>query len=325
MVAPRRPIDWLDRCAALASGKRRLFTGGWGDEALVNRLVETRLDGEPYAVEPVWGAAKRQGGVVVSDGWFESPFPGLPPEAARAHLRRLSPASDSGEELPAYVVLASSGDEGWAMRSRVWQPLVERGVCEVLLLENPMYGLRRPAGQLGPKIRTVAEHLVMNVGTIAEARALLASLTRQGRRRLGIAGYSMGGCMAAVVAALARQPLAAAIFAAGRSAVPIFTEGLLADGIDFAALGGRGPGCGRIASLFSLIDLDRLAPPERPDAAVLVAAKRDGYVFADEVDALATCWRGSELRWVDTGHAGALLFHASTLRQAAVDALARLG
>ena len=59
-------------------------------------------------------------------------------------------------------------------------------------------------------------------------------------------------------------------------------------------------------------------------AVVLVAAKRDGYVFASEVSALARQWPGSDLRWIDSGHAGALLFRGEVLRRAARDAMDRL-
>lgn len=323
MAPPRRSVDWLDRCAALASGRRRLFTGGWGDERLIEELSAVAFDAEPSPIAIAWGAPRREGPIIVSDGGFDSPLPGLPEASARAHVRRLAPR-EVGSDLPVYVVLAASGDEGWSMRTRIWRPLVARGLCEILLLENPLYGVRRPAGQRGTNIRTVAEHLLMNVATIVEGRALVAELIRSGRTRVGISGFSMGGCMAAVVAACTPHPLATAIFAAGRSAVPIFTEGLLAEGIDFDALGGHGPGCARIAALFAQVDLDRLPAPRRPEAAVIVGGRRDGYVFGELVEELADCWTGSELRWIDSGHAGALLFHAPVLRRAAVDALSRL-
>jgi pimeloyl-ACP methyl ester carboxylesterase len=220
-------------------------------------------------------------------------------------------------------VLASSGDEGWSLRDRVWRPLVATGELEAYFIENAMYGARRPPGQRGADVRTVSDHLLMNVSMVEESRALLDHLAHIGHARLGIAGYSMGGSMAALVAAVTPRPLAAAVLAAGASGIPVFTEGLLSRGIDYAALGGDGAR-ERIGRIFGVADLHRHPPPRRPEAAILVAARRDGYVFAAQVSALHTRWPGSELRWIDTGHAGALLFHGDVLRAAARDAMARL-
>jgi dienelactone hydrolase len=219
-------------------------------------------------------------------------------------------------------VLASSGDEGFALRERLWRPLVAEGAIEAILLENAMYGARRPHGQRGADVRTVSDQLLMNVSMAEEARALLDWLAREGHARAGVAGYSMGGSMAALVAAVTPRPIAAAVFAAGLSGVPVFTEGLLSKGIDYDALG---PGArARMGALFGVADLDRHPAPRALSATVLVAAKRDGYVSSRQVSALADRWRGCELRWIDSGHVGALVLCGDVLRQAAKDAMARL-
>jgi predicted alpha/beta hydrolase family esterase len=112
--------------------------------------------------------------------------------------------------------------------------------------------------------------------------------------------------------------------AAGLSGVPVFNEGLLSRSVELSALGGPERGRARLAELFGAADLDRHPPPRRPEAAVLVGARRDGYVRADQIEALAARWRGSELVWLDTGHAGALVRHGAALRAAALRALDRL-
>jgi hypothetical protein len=90
------------------------------------------------------------------------------------------------------------------------------------------------------------------------------------------------------------------------------------------ALGGGAAGRARLADLFGEADLDRHPPPRRRDAVVIVGARRDGYVFPDQVEALHALWGTSELRWLDTGHAGAFMLHGDALRRAALDAMRRL-
>ena len=62
----------------------------------------------------------------------------------------------------------------------------------------------------------------------------------------------------------------------------------------------------------------------RPDAAVLVAARHDGYVDVGSVRALQQHWTGSELRVVDGGHVSAFLLHQQAFRDALRDSLSRL-
>ena len=58
---------------------------------------------------------------------------------------------------------------------------------------------------------------------------------------------------------------------------------------------------------------------------MIVGARHDGYVSADEVQRLHEHWEGSEVRWLLTGHAGALVRHVEALRRATVEAMERLG
>jgi hypothetical protein len=316
---------WLDLLAAWSSGRGRYYREGWGDEPLIARLADpARFEDPPPPIAPAWGTPRVEGHVVVTDAAFPAPLADLlPPPARRALVRRLAPAAQPSAPRPVYVVLSSSADEGWSMRDRVWRPLVAEGAVEAIFLESALYGARRPAGQDGPNLRTFAEQLLMNVSMVEEARALLDWLAREGHARLGVGGFSMGGAMAALVAAVTPRPLAAAIFAAGLSPVPIYTEGLLSRGIVFEALGERARE--RFQAIFGVANLDRHPLPRRLDATILVAGRRDGYVHAAQVEALHRHWPGSELRWLDTGHAGGLLLGAKHLRRAAEDAMHRLG
>ncbi|KAF8057852.1 GAMMACAL1 [Scenedesmus sp. PABB004] len=71
-------------------------------------------------------------------------------------------------------------------------------------------------------------------------------------------------------------------------------------------------------------DVTRYPRPVRPDAAVMVAARDDGYVDIASVQALQAHWPGSELRLVSGGHVSAFLMHHDAFRGAMRDSLARL-
>lgn len=327
-----RSVHWIDHVLAFSMIRRRLFTDGFGDVAQLDRGlfgVQSQAPPEPIAI--TWAAPPRiEGSVAVRDGTFASPVAELPEAARLARVRELLPrARRPTPEQPMYVVLAASGEEGFAARTRLFQPMVEAAGIGALLLENPLYGPRRPPGQKSTAIRTVSEHMLMNLGMMEEGRALLAWLAAEGHSRLGITGFSMGAAMAALVAARWPRPIAAAILGAGRSAVPVFTRGLLSRSIDFARLGRRSGGGAeeareRLGRYIAELDLDRHPLPRCPAAAVIVGARRDGYVSPDEVQKLHDLWRGSELRWLSTGHAGALVQHAEALRRGAVEAMGRL-
>ncbi len=321
---------WLDYAAAVTTIRRRLFTAGFGDTATLEQLLTHAFEAAPRPVEISWAAPPRvEQRMAVRDGTFSSPVAGLPEAVRVAHVRQLLPsARRPAAEQPMYVVLAASGDEGFVTRTRLFQPMVESLGIGVLLLENPFYGPRRPPGQKLTAIRTVSEHVLMNFGMIEEGRSLIAWLAAEGHTHLGITGFSMGAGMAAIVAARSPQPIASAIFAAGLSPVPVFTRGFLSYSINFARLGRDAGGKERardeLGRYMAAGDLNRHPVPRCPEAAVIIGAKRDGYVFPDQVQRLHELWKGSELRWLPTGHAGALMHNAEALRQAAVDAMVRL-
>jgi predicted alpha/beta hydrolase family esterase len=72
-------------------------------------------------------------------------------------------------------------------------------------------------------------------------------------------------------------------------------------------------------------DVVRYPRPQRPDAAVIVAAESDAYVSTDSVRQLHAYWPGSELRLVSGGHVSAFLLHQPAFRRAVLDSLQRLG
>jgi len=221
-------------------------------------------------------------------------------------------------------MLAASRDEGYGIRERVFGPLTGLGI-DLYLLENPFYGLRR-AGH-GPSDITVSDHGLMALGMVLEARALLDYLQPH-YQKLAVAGYSMGGHMAAITAAVSPTPVACAALATGASASSIYTQGLLSWSVDFDTLGGGTPGRSkakdRLRELFGVADVTRYLPPGRVDATVVSGCTRDGYVLPSETERLYRHWWGSTLCWIHAGHFSALLTKRRELRhcvQAAIEKL----
>jgi pimeloyl-ACP methyl ester carboxylesterase len=302
-------VAWLSR-------NSRMFARGWGDESMLAEYsVRERYLAAPARVAVQWGPARNSNRCCVKDGCFPSPLELLPDSVAMAHVRSWSSA---GNET-ACVVLAASRDEGYWIRERAFGALCARGI-DLYFLENPFYGLRRNGR--GPADISVADHGLMALGMVREARALLEYLKPQ-YRKLAVAGYSMGGHMAALTAAVSSIPVACAALATGASASAIYTRGLLSRSVDFGALGGN-DAQSKLQALFDVADITKYRPPIRPDAAVISGSTRDGYVLASETERLHRHWKGSTLHWIDAGHFSALITRRKALRACVEEAVEKL-
>ena len=120
---------------------------------------------------------------------------------------------------------------------------------------------------------------------------------------MGVSGYSMGGNIGAFVTASLPFPVAAAPLAAGASPAPAFLQGLLRGALDWEALGGEDAARDRLTEYLAAIDVTRFPAPPHTAAAVLLAATRDGYVPTAGPQAIHRHWQGSEMDWVNSGHA----------------------
>lgn len=281
-----------------------MFSRGWGDESLLADLSQRfSYADSPPAIWVQWGSAGERRSISLRDGTFLSPLAILPKETSTVHVRACSAEGNTA----ACVILAGSRDEGYLAREHVFGSLVKRGI-DLYLLENPFYGRRRTAA--GPSLATFCDQALMTVAMVWEARALL-ELLRGHYEKLAVAGYSMGGHMAAITAAVSPFPLACAPLATGASAAPIYTRGLLSWSVDLDALAGkphlRAAARERLNHLIEITDITRYAPPMRADAAVILGCTRDGYVLGTEIQRLHNHWPGSSLRWIRAGHISALL------------------
>ena len=311
----------LDIFAAWLTCGSKLFSRGWGDESLLAELLERASFAHPPSpISLDWCTGEGANKKVRRDGTFTSPLSALPKQASTVHVRAWSQAGNTA----ACVILAASRDEGYKMRERIFGALVNQGL-DLYFPENPFYGLRRttPSASLA----TFSDQALMNLGMVWEARALVEYL-RNSYQKVGVAGYSMGGHMAAITAAVCPFPIACAALATGASAAPIYTQGLLSWSIDLAALAGetglQSEANDRLRRLIEASDLTQYAPPLRTDAAVLVGCARDGYVLREEIERLHEYWPGSELRWLSAGHVTAVIRGRNFLRSAVADATGRL-
>ena len=306
----------LDRAVAWWSRNSRLFSPGWGDEARLAEFSDREryfTPARPIAIE--WAPSIHGREPSRRDGTFRSPFAELPPAVATAHVREWTRVGNPA----ACVVLAASRDEGYWIREQVFLPLTSRGI-DLFLLESPYYGLRRDGRS--PSEITVADHGLMALGMVLEARALLDHLNLQ-YRKLAVAGYSMGGHMAALTAAVTPLPVACAALATGASASAIYTRGLLSWSVDFKTLGGDSAR-ERLRKLFDTADITNFRPPVRVDTAVVSGCTSDGYVLPSETERLHRHWKHSELRWIEAGHFSALLTHRRALQACVERAVAKL-
>ena len=311
----------LDTVIAWVSSRSKVFSQGWGDEELLGGLSGgVSCDDPVVQIRIAWDEEGKRGHAMVQDGTFESPLSSLPPNAGTVHVRTWKCTGNRA----ACVMLGASRDEGYKVRERVFGALLERGI-DLYFLENPFYGSRRTAE--GPAAITVSDQGLMALGMVVEARALLGHL-RSSYQRVAVAGYSMGGHMAAITAAVSPFPIACAALATGASASSIYTRGLLSWSVDVGVLGIAPSGDAivkeRLRRSFAAADLTHYAPPLRADAAIVAGCTRDGYVLRAETERLHQHWPGSTLRWISAGHFSALITQRRRLCDCVADAIAKL-
>eukprot|EP00898_Chlorokybus_atmophyticus_P006782 jgi/Chlat1/7104/Chrsp57S06790 len=318
------------------------FANGWGGERLVEleeiaQLMYTQAVTKATPWPPAQlsipletiGLSDR---CIVQDAKFPAPcdaklLAALPPESRTARIRVIR-ALDTTPDAPCVLHLAGTGDHGFSRRSKLGARLVRRGISSIIL-ESPFYGSRRPPDQPGCKLRHVADLLALGRATIEESRCLLNWMSTEGGfRKLCIAGLSMGGVHAAMVAALHEVHVAVVPLLAAHSAAPVFCEGVLSNATAWQALSDTPEGIEaareRLRRVLSITDITKLPGPCRPDAVVFVAATNDAYIPRHSVMALQQAWPGSEIRWVTGGHVSSFILHNNAFEKAIVDALDRL-
>lgn len=319
-----------DRALVTLLQRGRLYSGGFGDRARLARLVEgvrvvstrTPIDQANLQLESKETHAL---GVRVRRARFRSPLATeLPTESKDVVVEILEPTRSPS---PAFaLLLAATAEEGFNRRRLFAAALLRRGIG-VVSMENAFYGARRPRGQSGAFIATVADQFAMNLATVLEARALVQWMRAEFGERVVVTGFSQGAMMAAFTAVTLPFPIGVVAVAAALDAAPIFLDGVLARAFDWDALSRDANGLDKAKALFaeSLVPVSFAAhpPPARTDLAVVMGAEHDGFVARSAVERLHAHWPGSELRWIGAGHVTAAALHTSAHRRAIRDVLDR--
>lgn len=311
----------IDRVASVMVrwGPRRLriFPGGWGDPAAIVQLNNMQgLQATPSGISITWEPATRLPDRTLRDGSFDA-ISDVPPAARRATVRLIEP---SGGTDRLCLLMAAWNDHGYNTRQRLADELVGHGIGS-LILEIPYYGSRRVVADDEQPIQTVGDFALMGMGAASEGRALLNHF--RDRYQMGVSGYSMGGNIGALVGASAGFPVAMAPLAASHSPGPVFLDGVISNGIQWEALGGR-EAADRLRATLTAASALRLPSPTWSSTAVLVAARSDGFIPRTAVEQLHQHWTGSELRSQRGGHATLLWRQRAVLARAIVDSFSRL-
>ncbi|RLN61608.1 hypothetical protein BBJ29_007861 [Phytophthora kernoviae] len=141
------------------------------------------------------------------------------------------------QDRPLVVLLPGTGEHGFLhRRTSIAIPLSKQGVA-TLILEGPFYGKRKPSLQKGSKLRRVSDLPILGQATIEEAKSLLEYFRdHHGFSQLVVAGSSMGGLHAAMVASVFPGDVGATAWLAPPSAVPVFADGLLSASCNWRSL-----------------------------------------------------------------------------------------
>jgi dienelactone hydrolase len=331
-------VHWVDRLTGRVLARSKMFGGGFGDvEALLAMQADAQLfEGAPRVpLAEALACARPQrletkaGLICARDIAWDSAaiLPRFEASVRRAHARWLSSERGIDAHAPLCLVMAASGEEGYDRRTRVLAPLVRAGL-EVLILENPFYGLRRRPAQSSARLPTVHEQFHMNHASVMEALGLLAALRALPgfeRKRLGLLGYSMGGYMVSLAAGAFGAPLAVVPVAAGRCPRSVYLDGALSWAVDFDALTReRDDARELLAHLFESTARHLRAPAEG-SSIIMAAAERDGFVLPHETRALLHHWPGASLRLYRGGHTHVFTTFDRHVRRAVKDAFRGLG
>lgn len=296
---------------AWGSSRHRVFPDGWGDRFAVAMLEDAEID--VASIEPadiLWGRKEERRGLRVRRGRFSSPLASeLPMDAASVPVEMIQPASGTERHV---VIMPAWNDHGFEQRRRLASLIAEYGIGAIMF-DIPFYGARRVTSEKEQAIRTVGDFALMGVGAVKEALAIMAATSG----RVGVTGFSMGGNLAALVSAVAQDPVATSAIAASHSPGPVYLDGVLSRAIDWRALGGRSEADALRVVLSSASAL-RYEPRPHHREAVVVAASRDGFVPLEATRRLSEHW-GAELRLLPGGHATALWRHRPEMAQAVAD------
>eukprot|EP00048_Salpingoeca_helianthica_P021518 m.12783 g.12783 ORF g.12783 m.12783 type:complete len:384 (-) comp6069_c0_seq1:24-1175(-) len=355
-------VDLVFRHCIKAFRRARFFERGWGTLDELKTLTAARavamrsaadFDSMVPPVELIAESHAKDKHVHRTVYKFESPLvsmmPGLlPRESNTARFELVQPVKTREEGRRLCIHLGSTGDHYFRRRRTILAvPLAVESGLSSAILENPYYGSRRPAGQIGSYLPRVIDIMILGAALMAECSTILRWASQRGYTHLGLSGISMGGHMASLAGSLCPRPLALSPCLASATSAHVFTEGVLGHCVawdklaqdldtalqmaDFLGLhveplkyATREALCSALlAAIYEpFLNLRHFPVPSETRACVRVIAVDDGYVPA--VADLDELWPGSEVRTVSGGHVTAFIMHQRTFRAAVVDSFDRL-
>ena len=264
-----------------------------------------------------------------------SPQPlGSPPRSASAFTPSSS-AAPTTHNTPACLLFPATGDHSfWRRRVLHALPLARKGIAS-LLLENPLYGQRKPKAQFRSNLLHVYDLYVMGAQIQFDTVVLLNWLERNGLGPLGLAGMSLGGYMSSISATVWPKELALVNFLGPATASGVFTRGLLSFSCSWKAITAEVSRHHPDITITNareylrrqMDDVTGIYLYPRPPSTrgfIIVAAKEDAYIPLEDIELFKDFWPGAEMRYLQTGHVGSFLFHNADYLTAIEDAFARL-
>jgi hypothetical protein len=317
----------IDIVTSALTNRFKFFKKGIGDlhflENLQNTIHEIKIT-RPIQIE--WEKEKKTIVGSLQKGTFVSPFSWFLPEKSKyGHVELILPKEKTDTIC---IHFAATGDQGFLKRRYAMAyPLAKENIAS-LILEIPYYGIRKPEEQFSLFLSTLSDFFKMSFGTVCEGLSLTEYCVKQGWKKIIVTGISMGGNVASFVGALTEHNVGIVPCISPHSPYPVFLEGMLSGSIDWKTLGkefgSEELAKEKVTGYMRLCELTLLSPPKNPQNVIIVGGAKDGYVFAESVMQLHEHWKGSEIRWVNTGHVGAIIAGTPAFRRAIKDLVSRL-
>mmetsp|Transcript_29276 Transcript_29276/g.113528 ORF Transcript_29276/g.113528 Transcript_29276/m.113528 type:complete len:353 (-) Transcript_29276:2130-3188(-) len=306
-------------------GRLKFFEDGVGNLSDHEAWISSLKDGPvaaPQEIEIKWTDWRKNRllGFTWREGVFLSPSAvslNLPESCHLARFAFLEPQPWMKRSEDAVLILAGTGDHGYLFRTlNLAFPLLRAGVS-VIILENAMYGKRKPVFQTGSKLRKVSDLLALGRVTIEESRSLLEFLRTQpnasGERALAVMGCSMGGLHAAMSASLMNHPIGVVAAFAPPNADVAFVKGIMNKTMSANILP-------YLNSVLSATDIRNF--PRKSFPAVLVSGNSDLYVPSEHsVNTWRSHWPSIDVRFVNSGHLSGMVLSRHVIVSSAIEVL----
>ncbi len=287
----------------MTRARTRIFPDGWGDLPAASSSVH------PIDIE--WLDTRGSSSLEVLDGTFPSPAP-LPRSAATGHVRWYRPRKARG----VCVLLAASNEEGYGRRSA--------------LRSSPRRRRYRIPSPGEPLLRGTSGPRVVSAGT-NRRRASHDGFCRRSGGAWASARFRGSGCPVcrgtpwvetSLHSSLRPIPILSLRF---RWLLPrrLRPSSPRASSLTFVNWSSLACSRSELADVLDRVSVLALPPPVRPDLAIIVGARGDGYIPASAVESIHRHWAGSELRWEPGGHLSLATIGRQRLVRAIVDGFNR--